>query len=362
MYTIIRLFSAMLLLLHITSLLTYCAGSGFSQNPAQPAPNLHQPAPESAAYIKYYNDYIPVSLVSGDRQLLKNTGPEWYFTVQAQHGLPDTISSPPAGASRHQIADSYSSPINPLTTPNPWDENHWSDYAAMEELYIVGDWQPFPLPVRYESYTPDNQPTPHPAWVSHFRELLGDAAADTPLLIKDAYYFDIDGDGREEAIVNATNLIRLRLDSTEANRPANQECTSYMLTSYFAGTGQVLNLSSYISTDPNRPASQQDEVWYAYQPPTQAARNDPQNPDYWYEQFFAAYQYNSAGQPTPAPLYVVSEYDPWRELLVLLADLDGDGRPELITASTFIYWPIQVYSFTPGAPLPTLQFSVNTPA
>lgn len=356
-----------LLIFHVLLCLAGCTGSGVAQEPPQTPQNSPQTLPEnSAAYLSWYSDILPVSLVQGGSQQLINVDPQWYFEVQELCQLESGNPDPPADTACHQVADAYVDGQTPFDQPpiEGWLINklYWRDSQILRQLYIQGDWQPFCTPIRYEVYTPDNQPNLPQAWVDHFQELLGEAAATTPLLIKNAYYFDIDGDGVEEAVVNAGNQVWGGVEPTAANLPAAPECTDYAIACYFAGTGEVLDISNMQTPLPNRPLSEAEDIWYAYQPPSPGAAADPEGREQWYEQFIASYQYNADGDPVLSPIFCMGEYWPNPEIFVLLADIDGDGQPELLTCHSLIYCPIEVYKFTPGQPLPTRQFGINTPA
>ncbi len=351
------------------------------QQPTQTASNEPAPLTDGTAWVKYFNTWLPVSVVTDGKQFLLDALAKdvpWYFDVYQQLGLPQDYRG-------EELLQPLRLPATAEVNVNTWhnydldemfsagsaipadiaDDGWLSDYtlsdgsAMFGEVALSGDWEPFLTTVRFEAYTPERQPENLPC-KEQIMAVLQDMAeqndADVPpLLAKCGYYFDIDGDGREEALLNFGNLCNMQADAP--NPPATVNPLIYSLTVYVSGSGEVLLMDSFDFTVDREPLrldtnDSSNDIYYSYLPPEQA--------DDWYEQYCAAYQYDAAGGIAPSPIYNCGEFCPASEMHMVLADIDGDGQTEMLTCMQALYYPLAVYKFD-GDNIVS-QFAVITPA
>lgn len=351
------------------------------QQPTQTASNTPAPLPDGTAWVKYYNTWLPVSVVTDGKQFLLDTPAKdmpWYFEVYELLGLPQDYTG-------EELLQPLRLPATAVITVSIWhnyavsdmlaadsadpalvaDYGWLDDYALPDnstmfgEVALSGDWEPFPVAVRFEAYTPEEQPEDLPGG-ERIAAILQDLAeqndADVPpLLVKCGYYFDIDGDGREEALLNFGNLCDMQ--AAAPNPPAAANPLIYSLTVYVSGSGEVLIMDSFDFTVDREPLrldtnDPDNDIYYSYLPPKQAGD--------WYEQYCAAYQYDAAGSIAPAPIYNCGEFYPPSEMHLVLADIDGDGQAEMLTCMQALYYPLSVYKF--DGDMPSMQFELLTPA
>ncbi len=353
------------------------------QQPNQTAENTPAPLPEGTAWVKYFNTWLPVSVVADGEQFLQTPlitrdGTPWYFEVYELLGLPQdyhgeellqplrlpataviTVSTWHNYAVKDMLAPGSQTPLD--IADDGWlDDYVWGDDSTLfGGVALSGDWEPFPTPVRFEAYTPEKQPQDLPG-EERIMEILQSLAEENnadvpPLLAKCGYYFDIDGDGREEALLNFGNLCNMQADAP--NPPAAANPLIYSMTVYVSGSGEVLTMDSFGFTVEQQPLfmdmnDSNNDIYYSYLPPKQA--------DDWYEQYCAAYQYDAADGIAPSPIYNCGEFDPAGEMHMVLADIDGDGQAEMLTCMHTIYYPLSVYKF--DGDMPVSQFEVITPA
>lgn len=351
------------------------------QQPTQTVENAPAPLPDGTAWVKYFNTWLPVSVVTDGKQFLLAQGDEdvpWYFEVYQKLGLPQDYPG-------KELLQPLRLPATAVLTVSTWhnyavdkmfaagsmkpaeiaDDGWLGTYVLydnstmFDELALSGDWEPFPTPVRFEAYTPQEQPEDLPG-KERIAEILQSLAAENnadvpPLLAKCGYYFDVDGDGREEALLNFGNLCNMQADAP--NPPAAANPLIYSLTVYVSGSGEVLTMDSFDFTVEQQPLfmdmnDSNNDIYYSYLPPEQA--------DGWYEQYCAAYQYDAAGGIASSPIYNCGEFYPASEMHMVLADIDGDGKAEMLTCMQALYYPLAVYKFD-GDNLVS-QFAVTTPA
>lgn len=285
---------------------------------------------DGAVWVKYFNTFLPVSLVVDGKQQLLNKEPEWYHVIQKRLGA----DYEPNEAVTLDTRTMYSG--NPLG-------------ASGGTIAMSGDWEPFVIKVRYACYSLQSQPD-NEAWENYFNAKIKEVSAVTPLIIKNAWLFDIDGDGREESIVNASNTVFA--SGLEQSPPTRQDTAIYTLTAYFNSDGTAIDLGGRVSASvSSEPVNSQNYESYTF---------DESSPEY-IEQFIAAYQYDRNGDVVVCPIFNYGEYDRLPEKSILLADIDGDGRAELLTTFPLIYAPITVYHFNENWQ-PCVQFAIYTPA
>lgn len=374
------------LLAALLMLLTACG------QPTQTA--QEPPTPQDGeAWVKYFSEWLPVSVVENGEQILALPAEKdeqnawyfdekpWYFEVYRKLGLSDdfpgvNLPDPLTGGhiddwQYHELDEMFAvNSANPAgLTEEGWLTSYtWDEKSMFGGLALSGDWQPFITPVRFEEYAPDDQPENLPCR-DKLLEILRDKAAYVagnedidkvpvpPFLAKCAYYFDVDGDGREECLLNLGNLARYQTDAP--NPPADDNSLIYALTVYISGSGEVTVLDDRTGyTIPAKPLYMDEEnpendIYYGYLPPEQPT-------DLWWEQYDAAYFADAEGRITPSPIYICGEFSNAPELHLLLADIDGDGRAELLTSSTFIYYPLTVYDFDGDKII--RRFAMTTPA
>lgn len=114
--------------------------------------------------------------------------------------------------------------------------------GVMDWIAIGGDWQPFPCTVRYEKYTLESQPQ-NEVWTDHFAGMLTEDISDTPVIITEAWFFDLDKDGRNEAYVNAYNALPTEKDAG-ANPPPAEKTGLYSFSTLFSETLGTVDLNS----------------------------------------------------------------------------------------------------------------------
>lgn len=355
------------------------------QQPTQTASNTPAPLPDGTAWVKYYNAWLPVSVVTDGKQFLQTPlitrdGTPWYFEVYELLGLPQDYTG-------KELLQPLRLPATAVITVSTWhnyavdkmfaagsanpaeiaddgwlDDYVWGDDSTMfGEVALSGDWEPFPTPVRFEAYTPEEQPENLPGG-ERIAEILQSLAEEKnadvpPLLAKCGYYFDIDGDGREEALLNFGNLCSMQADAP--NPPPAADPLLYSLTVYVSGSGEVLLMDSFSYAIEQKPLFRNaddpdNDIHYSYLPPEQT--DDTAE----YEQYHAVYHYDTAGGIAPSPLY--SWYDDLNHKIMhlVLADIDGDGQAEMLTCMHMIYYHLSVYKFY--GDIPVSQFAVTTPA
>jgi hypothetical protein len=227
----------------------------------------------NAVWLKYHGRFIPVShMVDGKQQLL-NDESEWYFDVEERTGLIYDLNkagnTDKAGimdkAVIHDTRKMYAgSEQNPHD--DPLARGAWLDFLSGElgdEIAISGNWEPFVVKVRYECYSLHTQPN-NQAWKDYFDARIKEVSATTPLIIKNAWFFDIDSDGREESVVNANNTVYE--EELEMSPPVLENTAVYTFTAYFGGDGTVIELDGYAATDEValEPISDQSDVTVSY--------------------------------------------------------------------------------------------------
>lgn len=301
---------------------------------------------DGAVWVKYFNAFLPVSRVVDGKQQLFNKEPEWYSLIQKRLGANYEPNEAVIFDARKMYFGSKDNPYDNRLSEGSLLFNPLGDAIAMS-----GDWEPFVTKVRYECYTLESQPD-NQTWENYFKTKIEEVSSSTPLIIKNAWLFDIDGDGRDESIVNASNTVLA--SELEQSPPAWEDTAIYTLTAYFNSDGTAIDMGGH---DPvsvsSEPVNTHDNIYVSY--------TFDENSSEDILQFIAAYQYDRNGNVAVSPIFNYGEYYRIPEKSILLADVDGDGRAELLTMSPLIYSPITVYYFDENW-LPRVQFAINTPA
>lgn len=219
--------------------------------------------------------------------------------------------------------------------------------GVIDWIAVGGDWQPFPCIVSFQKYSLEDQP-PNQEWTDHFAKLLKERIPDTPVIITEAWFFDLDGDGKNEAFVNAGNALPTE-KGAGANPPPGKQTGVYSLCALFSQSLGIVDLDSNIS------AVNQDftgkDVHAAYAEPVG---------EKYYETFVSAIQYGENGEYIQSPIFNIGEYEPPPRSYPIVCDIDGDGSAELLRFREMIYGPLNVYS-AQGGKL-TLRYSIAVSA
>lgn len=59
----------------------------------------------------------------------------------------------------------------------------------MNTIATNGNWDLFPIKIRYEKYHAENQPN-RQEWVDYFRDKLNEVSPNIPLVFTEAWFFD----------------------------------------------------------------------------------------------------------------------------------------------------------------------------
>lgn len=299
---------------------------------------------DGAVWVKYSNTFFPVSRVVDGKQQLLNKEPEWYMEIQKRLGADYKPNEAVTLDTRKMYTGSEQNPYDNSPSERSWLYNPLGDAIA-----ISGGWEPFGIKVRYMCYSLQSQPD-NQDWKNYFNAKIEEVSSVTPLIIKNAWLFDIDGDGKEESIVNASNTVSA--SGLEQSPPAKKDTAIYTLTAYFNSDGTAIDMGGRVSASvSSEPVNTQNNIYESY-------TFDQNSPEFT-EQFIAAYQYDMNGNIAVCPIFNYGEYDRLPEKSIILADIDGDGRAELLTMFPSIYAPITVYHFDENWQ-PRVQFAIHT--
>lgn len=274
---------------------------------------------------------VVVSLTKEGEQLI--SGHNWHteFAKMAKEIALDVEMS--VYAMDDMYTDTSQEPIQKVCYAN------LSEYSTLDGVIdwiaIGGDWQPFPCKVRYERYTLENQPQ-NEVWTEHFAGMLTEDISHTPVVITEAWFFDLDGDGRKEAFVNAGNAIPTETDAG-ANPPPAEKTGLYSFSTLFSESLGTVDLNS--DSWPVEHNFSEEAIHASY--------TEPINEKY-FENFVAAIQYGGNGEYIKSPIFNKGEYGPPPRSYPIVADIDGDGQAELLRFRTQIYGPLNVYGLQEG--------------
>ena len=287
------------------------------------APDSPPPAEETeigAAYIKFYNTWLPVSVVKDGENLLDGTD-WWYFDVEkaaAEMGIPQP------------------------------EENAVTDLEngeACGSICVMG-WDAAVAEVEHTVYTMDNQPL-YADWDDFVFLFLSSAypeyAGSTPLVYTESWSFDLDGDSVKDHLVNLSNFQRLEDGgSTQPNPPVYGSTLLYSFSVLFYGSGKAVVMFSDAFVLENGAPISGDEALSGYDAVFYSYRLD-ENSSLGAECYTYAWQYAADGTVIKCPIFNIGEFDTLSRIAPAVFDADGDGAPELITWGSNVYAPLTVY-------------------
>lgn len=207
--------------------------------------------------------------------------------------------------------------------------------GEIDWIALGGDWQPFPCTVEYKRYTTEDQPQ-NKEWTAHFKKLLADSIPDTPVIITEAWFFDLDGDGKNETIVNASNAVKPE-EGTKSNPPNKNQTGVYTLCTFFSESLGIVDLDNNLRHVEREFSGNS----------THAAYTEPAGEGY-YENSVTAIQYGENGELIRSPIFNTGEYGAPPRSFPIICDTDGDGTAELITFRQEVYGPLKVYNLQDG--------------
>ncbi len=276
--------------------------------------------------IVYVQD-TPVSYtVNGKQQLIGEYGYALFYgeTIAGLENAP-----PPTALTAVDTATMYAS-ADAVHTFKKYNGD-----TVMNTLYSDAAWDLFPAKVQYEHYTYDNQPN-DPAWTTYLREKLDTACDNTPLFITGAWLFDWNGDGKQDALVQAGNAYQsddaairhLADDRAAPNPPPSNPTVAYQMTVLFTSDGEKQTATTLHFVHKDLSYNAGDD--YAYSPPTEA--ETPYRHDY------CVLQRDAESRPILCPIFTVHDAQTFFaeftvNMAFVLCDVDGNQKPELITYS-----------------------------
>lgn len=279
-----------------------------------------------------WGNTMVISLTKDGEQLISGEN-NWYFDIDKMA----EIVNQNAKATLYSLDNMYDSNKNnsmKTTIYGNLASNCTVDFK-IDWLAISGDWNPFPVKVKHQSYSIENQPQ-NEEWVSHFSALLKKSFPGTPVIITDVWIFDIDGDGKDEALVQANNTI-ISQDDTVPNPPASDKTCVYSFSTLFSKSLGVIELQNEGLSKVAREFS--DDISNAYTKPTGTE---------YYEQFVTAIQHDENGRLIRCPIFNIGEYGAPPRSYPIVCDIDGDGRAELMMMREEVYGPLTIYGLQNG--------------
>ena len=302
-------------------------------------PAVRPPPPEEIiTWVSYGISFYPVSYqVAGEERLMSDDGAEHGYV-----GLEDDFAlvreaPQPKSLPQTNTSAMYVDGVVPAL-------DAWRD-IMLKRVASNGDWEFFPVKMRYEAYTPENQPE-NPQWLAYFSGLLLEESPQTPIIITEAWFFDWAGDGNESAVVSAGNTLRhegKHWDIPAPKPPPTDGTVLYELSALFTAGNPPVPLSYTWFGHPHRQPLDDQDITEGYLPPREEA-------DIQYGCYDIAIQWDAAGALMRCPVYKCSEgWNPER-IAVLVCDIDGDGAAELLTLQTAPYAPIVIHKLMGGAP------------
>lgn len=281
---------------------------------------------DSTTYVYTAQGFLPISYVCNGKQLIS----EGLSLRELYNILPSAETLPKIEASQLYINNNL---------PERCCYN--SHEVVMNTIASDGNWDFFPIKVRYEKYTLNNQPN-RPEWTEYFKKKINQVSPDTPVIFEEAYFFDWNGDGTQSVIVNAGNTFEKALsddffkgrDLPTAPTPPPSDITAfYQLSAIFTyqknGTVTYDLLNNICSVTESLSTG-------VYIP--------PQDSEDLYSLDYYSVQKDRNGNLMICPFY--ADHITWESIhqyaynyAYLLSDIDGDGKSELI-----VHWPVH-YGF-----------------
>ena len=285
--------------------------------------DLNDSADNSA--IITYVDFLPVSYIKDGVQLL--TYESWEKTFNTTDNMRMTagdiyqyISDAP------NIDDLNKIDANAAYTPDSAQRENNDFIRYLDFVFSNGDWDFFPVKVKYEKYDLNNQPD-NPEWNDYFKEqierptyangvLQSDVLLTVPVVITEAWIFD--WNGVETAIVTASNIIYTGDDEKEdePNPPPDDYTSIYTISAVFMN-----------GNEPNLMYNK----WYML---SDVSYNSPGV--FGLGQYISAVQNDKNGELILCPVFTwdvagdTSGYTHLFRPVYLPCDIDGDGQIELM--------------------------------
>ena len=308
-------------------------GSVTMDKPSEPGtaaqPNDTEPveaAESSAFYIEYGNRYLPVSLIVEGKQIF--TGELWYDEaddIVVETGGPTSDDLP-----KHSISDMYKA-----------GSGRPSDGVIglmVGRVAANAEWNLFPIQISYTRYSLENQPE-DTAWVEYFTQAIGALSDSTPLIFTEAWRFDWNGDGVEDALVNVSNTL-ISYDDIEPKPPHADDTVIYTLSALFVSGLEPIAIMNSISSIEKDPLDDEKGIHVSY-------TISDVSPE-WAEHYVSSIQYDEEGEFIQSPIFNSGEFGRAGEPGMLLCDIDGDGYCELLIVPSGIYAPVVVYKLVDG--------------
>jgi len=300
--------------------------------------------PENHITYLHYLKYYGVSYMKERVQILTGDGGmDW--------DVEEIVKNAPIGDSlkRYYVKDMYEQG----TIPTVKDKY---DHPALTNEFISsnGNWNFFPIKVRYEKYTLEKQPN-KPEWDQYFMSRIKEESDVTPLIYVDAWLFDWNGDGIEDAFVNASNTFyEFEEDNVIPNPPFYDKTATYTLPVLFLSGNEPFETTGVVEGSiTKKPLI---EEWDEDEGECVSYNRLNQNIG---EHFISAIQYDSKGKLMICPIYNSVEYNRAEEDEIMLSDIDGDGKSEFIIRESFLYGPIIVYKLIDGKPVEIFQVATS---
>lgn len=304
---------------------------------------------DSITYVNNGDEYVPVSFIEGGEQQLVGYGVEDRWLEWK-----DEINKVIKGAPQ---ADTLAKVDTTAMYSDSKPEYEGIPALIFTRIASSGKWELFPIKVRYEKYDLANQPSRR-EWIDYFGSKLEPVSADTPIVITEAFFFAWNLDGKEVALVNSSNRIwhyGEKAEGVSPNPPQFTNTVSYDMSALFIDGNEPFSLADSIYDQiSNKPLSSEDGIYESYLPPAEASGSDG------YENNYSFIQLDPNGSLIKCPVFTCGEIGYINKMMMLLCDIDGDGRPELLTMRASIYAPITVYKLIEGSPLEV--FRINTGA
>jgi len=219
---------------------------------------------------------------------------------------------------------------------------HMHPFLTNEFISSNGNWDFFPIKVRYQRYTLENQPN-KPEWDQYFMSRIKEESENTPLIYVDAWFFDWNQDGIEDAFVNASNTFYSYEDAVP-NPPFYDKTVIYTISALFLSGNEpfctLCSVDEYIPKEPINVVGDEG-IWVSY---NKSKENSG-------EHIISAIQYDAKDHLIICPVFSFGDYGRSEDFEIILCDIDGDGKAEFITTNIGIYSPLIVYKLIDGKPV-----------
>ncbi len=298
-------------------------------------------AGNSVAYLKYGPDYLAISyVVDGEQRLTGDGG--WYFSAAEKLKNAPGAQNAAAADMKSMLDDKSQMPFS-----DDWYERMFSASAVSCD----GDWDIFPVKVRYEKYDADNQPQGIDDVSAFFLNRLAGKGTDSPLIYAEAYYFDWNDDGIGDVLAVAGNVVRQTEEGAATVLPASDKTAEYMISALFVSGCEPVIIQEFVLAIPKEPITE-DGLCYSY--------SDEAVPGHVLYHDLSLLQLDADGKLTQCPVFSIGDYGYVFGAEMVLCDLDGDGVPELVTMCRQVYGPVMVMELENGKPAE--RYRVTPPA